>query len=93
VATLIFWTCRVVLRYAYALYPLIVTILAARFGAPTSREDGRPSLTVVGTARRLHRDALSFLVEGCADPHIGCATEVAASYVRGGRMITWNLLH
>jgi cellulose synthase/poly-beta-1,6-N-acetylglucosamine synthase-like glycosyltransferase len=49
-AYLVFWVCCGVLLYVYLVYPLIVTVLAARFATPTAREVGLPLLTIIVTA-------------------------------------------
>jgi cellulose synthase/poly-beta-1,6-N-acetylglucosamine synthase-like glycosyltransferase len=49
-ATVVFWTCCALLLYVYMLYPLIVQVLAARFGTPVRRGTALPSVTIIVTA-------------------------------------------
>lgn len=46
----IFWICCALLLYVYALYPVLVGTLAARFGKPVKRGDALPTVTIVVTA-------------------------------------------
>ena len=47
VTTALFWTCCALLLYGYALYPLIMRVLAARFGIPVRRGSALPSVTMI----------------------------------------------
>jgi cellulose synthase/poly-beta-1,6-N-acetylglucosamine synthase-like glycosyltransferase len=49
-ATIIFWTCCALLLYVYLIYPVLVRVLAARFGVPPRRGTELPSVTVLITA-------------------------------------------
>jgi cellulose synthase/poly-beta-1,6-N-acetylglucosamine synthase-like glycosyltransferase len=49
-ATVVFWTCCTLLLYVYVLYPLIVQLLAARFGTPVRRDAALPSVTIIVAA-------------------------------------------
>ena len=49
-ALIVFWTCCGLLTYVYAVYPLLVGLLAARFGAPPSIGTELPTITVIVTA-------------------------------------------
>jgi cellulose synthase/poly-beta-1,6-N-acetylglucosamine synthase-like glycosyltransferase len=49
-ATIIFWTCCALLLYVYLIYPLLVRVLAARFGVPPRRGTELPRVTVLITA-------------------------------------------
>lgn len=49
-ATVIFWTCCALLLYVYVLYPMLVRVLAARFGAPIHRGPELPTVTILVTA-------------------------------------------
>ena len=45
-----FWVCCGLLTYVYVLYPVLVGILAARFGRPVSRGDAALTVTLIVTA-------------------------------------------
>jgi cellulose synthase/poly-beta-1,6-N-acetylglucosamine synthase-like glycosyltransferase len=47
VATVVFWTCCALLLYVYLLYPLIIRVLAARFGKPVRRGSELPTVTII----------------------------------------------
>ncbi len=49
-ATVVFWTCCLVLTYVYVFYPILVRLLASRFGKPWGRSDRLPSVTIIVTA-------------------------------------------
>jgi cellulose synthase/poly-beta-1,6-N-acetylglucosamine synthase-like glycosyltransferase len=49
-ATVVFWTCCALLLYVYALYPMLVRALAARFGTPIRHGTGLPGVTILITA-------------------------------------------
>lgn len=49
-ALTVFWTCCGLLVYVYALYPLLVGILAKRFGKPVSSDDVLRPVTIIVTA-------------------------------------------
>ncbi|HUJ52598.1 MAG TPA: glycosyltransferase family 2 protein [Steroidobacteraceae bacterium] len=49
-ASLFFWGCCSVLLYLYALYPLVVRLLAIGREAPRPRADTQPSVTIIVTA-------------------------------------------
>lgn len=45
-----FWTCCALLLYVYAVYPLLVRVLAARIGVAPRCGPGLPSVTIIVTA-------------------------------------------
>jgi cellulose synthase/poly-beta-1,6-N-acetylglucosamine synthase-like glycosyltransferase len=47
--TFIFWACCSVLLYVYVLYPVLISVLAARFGTPVKRGDRLPMVTIIVT--------------------------------------------
>ena len=47
--TIVFWACCGLLAYVYVFYPLLVAILADRFGRPVVRRDITPRVTIVLT--------------------------------------------
>jgi cellulose synthase/poly-beta-1,6-N-acetylglucosamine synthase-like glycosyltransferase len=49
-ATIVFWICYGLLAYTYALYPLLVIVLAIRFGMPVIRDDVLRRVTIIVTA-------------------------------------------
>lgn len=49
-ALTVFWICFGLLAYTYALYPLLVGVLARRFGVPVGRDDVLRKVTVIVTA-------------------------------------------
>jgi cellulose synthase/poly-beta-1,6-N-acetylglucosamine synthase-like glycosyltransferase len=49
-ATVIFWICCGLLAYVYVVYPMLVSILAARFGQRVRVAEILPSVTVIVTA-------------------------------------------
>jgi cellulose synthase/poly-beta-1,6-N-acetylglucosamine synthase-like glycosyltransferase len=49
-AAIIFWACCALLLYVYVLYPLIIRVLAARFGMPVRHDLILPSVTIVVAA-------------------------------------------
>ena len=49
-ALIVFWTCCGLLTYVYTLYPLLVGLLAARFGARPSMGTELSTITVIVTA-------------------------------------------
>jgi cellulose synthase/poly-beta-1,6-N-acetylglucosamine synthase-like glycosyltransferase len=49
-ATIILWVCCGLLAYVYTLYPLLIAVLAPRFGRPVRRASSYPTVTVVVTA-------------------------------------------
>ena len=61
VATVIFWTCSALLFYLYVLYPLLVRLLAARFGLPVARGTALPTVTVIVTAYNEEKGILAKL--------------------------------
>ncbi len=61
VATVIFWTCSALLFYLYVGYPLLVRLLAARFGIPVARGTALPTITVIVTAYNEEKSILAKL--------------------------------
>jgi cellulose synthase/poly-beta-1,6-N-acetylglucosamine synthase-like glycosyltransferase len=49
-ALTVFWICCALLVYSYALYPLLVGILAKRFGIPVAADDVLRRVTIIVTA-------------------------------------------
>ncbi len=49
-AIALFWTCCALLVYVYAAYPVLVRLLAKRFGTEVRAGSGLPSVTIVVTA-------------------------------------------
>ena len=49
-ASIVFWTCCGLLIYTYAMYPLVVVVLARLVGTPVIRDDLLRPVTVVVTA-------------------------------------------
>ena len=60
-ATVIFWSCSVLLLYLYVLYPLLVRLLATRFGLPVARGGALPTVTVIVTAYNEEKSILAKL--------------------------------
>jgi cellulose synthase/poly-beta-1,6-N-acetylglucosamine synthase-like glycosyltransferase len=96
VAIIFFWICCSILSYVYVVYPLLVRILAARFGAPVGRSDRLPTVTIVITAYNEEKsmrakfdnlaalnyppDLVEFLV--ASDASSDSTEQIAASYDR-----------
>jgi cellulose synthase/poly-beta-1,6-N-acetylglucosamine synthase-like glycosyltransferase len=49
-ASVVFWTCCVLLAYIYALYPILVELLAPLLGVAPRRGTALPTVTVIVTA-------------------------------------------
>ena len=47
---LVFWICCGLLLYVYVLYPILMRVLAMRFGRPAVRGDALPTVTIIVTA-------------------------------------------
>jgi cellulose synthase/poly-beta-1,6-N-acetylglucosamine synthase-like glycosyltransferase len=45
-----FWICCSLLLYVYVLYPILMRVLAARFGRPPIRGEALPTVTIIVTA-------------------------------------------
>jgi cellulose synthase/poly-beta-1,6-N-acetylglucosamine synthase-like glycosyltransferase len=57
----LFWTACVMLVYVYVLYPVIVQLLARRFGAAESKADLRLTVSIIVTAYNEERGILAKL--------------------------------
>jgi cellulose synthase/poly-beta-1,6-N-acetylglucosamine synthase-like glycosyltransferase len=60
-ATIIFWTCSVLLLYLYVLYPPLVRWLASRFGKAVVRGPVLPTITVIVTVYNEEKSILAKL--------------------------------
>jgi cellulose synthase/poly-beta-1,6-N-acetylglucosamine synthase-like glycosyltransferase len=93
-ALIVFWTCCALLVYSYALYPLLVGVLAKRIGMPVVTDDVLRRVTVIVTAYNeadcirtkldnlagleYPRDLIQILV--VSDGSSDATEEIAASY-------------
>jgi cellulose synthase/poly-beta-1,6-N-acetylglucosamine synthase-like glycosyltransferase len=60
-ATVVFWTCSMLLLYLYVLYPLLIQLLASRFGKSVARGAALPTISVIVTVYNEEKSILAKL--------------------------------